>query len=218
LGIDPFNDQVLYAGTDVGTLKSTDGGGSWSATVSSKQVKSASSLVVDRSNPSVVYAITPGQGVFKSVDGGRNWNGISRGLATDRGVTSFAIDSADRSVVYAGVDGAGAFVMQQVPPAISGIAPASGPPSGNTTVTIKGSNFAAGATVRFGDVPALNTTVIGPEMITAITPQGVTGPVDVVVTNADGQSGIVPAGFNYLLSVTRTPGSPRKVITHPFRP
>lgn len=97
---------------------------------------------------------------------------------------------------------AGAFTYVSGSPTPTGVAPSRGSHAGGTAVTISGANFAAGATVRFGGVAALNVVVTGPTRITATTPPAPTGDpsplaVDVVVTNPDGQSGTLARGFLY---------------------
>ncbi len=57
-------------------------------------------------------------------------------------------------------------------------------------MTISGSNFTEGATVKFGPHAATGVSVSSPTSMTAISPAG-TGTVDVVVSNAGGAS---PAG------------------------
>ena len=74
------------------------------------------------------------------------------------------------------------------PPTVTGVSPNSGSTSGGTAVTITGTNFATGATVKFGSTPATNVTVVNSTTITATTPAGSTGAVTVTVT-VSGQSG-----------------------------
>ncbi len=83
-------------------------------------------------------------------------------------------------------------------PTITSISPNSGSETGGTQVTITGTNFAAGASVMFGGVAASSVTVASSTTITAITPAYPTGTVDVVVTNADGQSVTLVSGFRYI--------------------
>jgi len=69
------------------------------------------------------------------------------------------------------------------------------------SVTIKGSNFTGTTEVDFSDTPATNVVVVDDGTITATVPAGV-GQVDVLVTNASGQSaGNAPADeFDYAAS------------------
>lgn len=69
----------------------------------------------DTGNPAlqrVLYAGTLGSGVYRSINGGRNWTAVNRGLA-DTDVLSLAIatpaDGGNDDVVYAGTQGGGVF-------------------------------------------------------------------------------------------------------------
>lgn len=97
------------------------------------------------------------------------------------------------------------------PPVIQSIAPNSGPPAGGTVVTIAGSRFAAGASVAFGGLPALNVNVVDSSTITATTPAHSEALVDVVVTNPDGQTFTMAQAFSYIamhvVSVSPNSGS-----------
>lgn len=75
-------------------------------------------------------------------------------------------------------------------PTVTRLAPKSGHASGGTVVTITGANFVAPATVRFGATPATGVTVNSSKSITAVSPPGSRGPVDVTVTTPSGTSTI----------------------------
>jgi hypothetical protein len=94
------------------------------------------------------------------------------------------------------------------PPAVTGISPASGPVAGGTSVTLTGTNFLTGASVAFGAAAATSVTVVSSTQITAVTPAGSAGAVNVTVTNTNGQSGSFPSGFTYLGPPTLTTVSP----------
>jgi hypothetical protein len=82
-------------------------------------------------------------------------------------------------------------------PTVTSISPSGGPETGGTPVTINGTGFAAGATVSLGGTPATQVNVVSSTVITATTAAHMPGPVDVVVTNSDGQSGMLTEGFIY---------------------
>ncbi len=82
-------------------------------------------------------------------------------------------------------------------PTATSIAPDTGPVAGGMGVTITGANFLAGATVSFGGTAATGVTVINTSSITATTPAHAAGAVNIVVTNGDAQSGILPNGYTY---------------------
>ena len=81
--------------------------------------------------------------------------------------------------------------------AIAAVAPSSGLTSGGTPITLTGDDFAEGAIVLFGDLPALDVVVLSSTAITAITPAHAEGPVDVVVINPDGESSAVVGSYTY---------------------
>lgn len=84
------------------------------------------------------------------------------------------------------------------PPTVSSLSPAFGPVSGGTQVTVLGTNFQAGASVRFGTIVAPAANVISPSAIVVTIPgQGGPGPVSVTVTNPDSQSATLASGFSY---------------------
>ena len=82
-------------------------------------------------------------------------------------------------------------------PVINSLSPTSGPTTGGTTVSIVGGNFQSGATVRFGNVAATGVNVTSSSNLTAVLPAHVAGPVDVVVTNTDGQIATLTSAFTY---------------------
>src|SRR5204862_117972 len=91
----------------------------------------------------------------------------------------------------------GGFTYLAPAPTVSGVSPNSGPTGGGTAVTITGTGFASGATANFGGTAATNVVVVSSTSITASTPAHAAGAVNVVVTNAGGQSGTLVGGFTY---------------------
>lgn len=86
-------------------------------------------------------------------------------------------------------------------PTITGINPATGSTNGGTSVTISGTGFENGATVNFGLLPAASVTVSNATNLVAVTPAvPATGPVNVILTNTDGQSVAITNGFTYTAS------------------
>jgi plastocyanin len=97
---------------------------------------------------------------------------------------------------------AGGFTYVVPQPTVASIAPATGPTSGFTPITIHGTNFQSGATVKIGGVAAINVTVVDATTITALSPLGptneqVTLKQDVVVTNPSDASATLAAAFQY---------------------
>src|SRR6187401_2471184 len=100
-------------------------------------------------------------------------------------------------------------------PTITSVSPTSGPATGGTQITINGTNFATGATVRVGGVLATGNTLVSSTQLRATTPAGSVGARDVQVTNTSGSSATRTGAFTYtatsttptLTSVSPTSGS-----------
>jgi hypothetical protein len=87
-------------------------------------------------------------------------------------------------------------------PTVAQVSPTSGPTSGGTTITITGTFFRTGATVKVGTTPCTNVAIqTGGTVITCLTPAGTAGPAAVTVTNTDGQFGLLNNAFTYLAPV-----------------
>ena len=76
LVIDPSNPRTIYAGTYAGVIKSTDGGGSWSAVNDGLGNRAVVSLAIDPSNTNIIYGGTV-SGIFKSTNGGDAWRAVN---------------------------------------------------------------------------------------------------------------------------------------------
>ena len=109
------NKQIYYAGAVGGGLwKTTDGGNTWHC-VSDKTFGSSSvgAVEVARTNPNVVYVgmgevemrgnISFGDGMYKSMDGGKSWKHI--GLRESYAIGSIAIHPNDENIVYVAAQG-----------------------------------------------------------------------------------------------------------------
>ena len=107
-------------------------------------------------------------------------------------------------VVLAGPVGS---VFAATPPSIYIIAPASGPKTGGTVVTIVGDNFKPDSAVIIGGLRATNVhaaacTDIGSGRLNcgvlyATTVGGVVGSTSVIVLNQNGQAAYMAGGFTY---------------------
>lgn len=106
-----------------------------------------------------------------------------------------------------------AFTYTAGGPTIVSVSPGNGPTSGGTPVTITGTGFQTGATVKFGAREATDVVVVSATSITARAPLGPATEqltVDVVVTNPDSSKATGTGAFAYTvppLTVTNvTPG------------
>ena len=96
---------------------------------------------------------------------------------------------------------ANAFTYVNAGPSLSSVAPGSGPAAGGTVLTITGSGFIGGATVRVGGVAATNVTFVSATQVKATTPAGTAGAVSVQVINPDAQSASRGNAFTYMVSM-----------------
>lgn len=80
---------------------------------------------------------------------------------------------------------------------LSSIAPAVGPTTGGTVVTIVGPDFLDGMTVSFGGEPATAVVVKDPSTLTAVTPAHAPGAVDVEVIYPNQLKTSLKSGFTY---------------------
>ncbi|MFI2279871.1 beta strand repeat-containing protein [Nocardia beijingensis] len=86
-------------------------------------------------------------------------------------------------------------------PALTSLAPSSGPVSGGTTVVITGTNLSGATAVNFGGTPATSFTVNSATQITAVAPAG-TGTVAVTVTTPGGTSNALAYTYIAVPSLT----------------
>ena len=96
-------------------------------------------------------------------------------------------------------------------PTVTSISPNSGPAAGGTVVIIMGTNFTAGATVKFGNtaVNPVNVSFVGTGEIAVLSSPAGTGTVDITVTTAGGTSATSAVDqFTYLALPTVTGISP----------
>lgn len=88
--------------------------------------------------------------------------------------------------------------LQAAAPAISAVSPSTGSLSGGTSVVITGSGLDTVTTVMFGGTAAQSFTINSPNSITAISPAGNEGTVDLMVSGPNGMSATTSASqFSY---------------------
>jgi len=98
----------FFGATGGGVWKTTDGAVTWSPVFDKEGTSSIGSLAVAPSDPNVIYVgtgegcirgnISHGDGVYKSVDGGKTWKNI--GLHDSRAIGKVIVDPHDANVVF----------------------------------------------------------------------------------------------------------------------
>ena len=74
------------------------------------------------------------------------------------------------------------------PPQVARLSAKKGPAAGGSAVTLTGTGFTTTSEVRFGATPATSVLVSTSRSITAVSPPGPAGRVEVVVKTPNGQS------------------------------
>jgi photosystem II stability/assembly factor-like uncharacterized protein len=127
--IDPRNSNVVWVaaqgplfaeGGERGLYKTTDGGRTWTGSLTIDKDTGVSDVALDPKNPDIVYAGTyqrrrhvgqmigggPSGGIFKSTNAGRTWTKLTNGLPKhDVGRISLATDPKHPARVYANISG-----------------------------------------------------------------------------------------------------------------
>ncbi len=134
--------------------------------------------------------------------------GVTVASATRIEATTPAHAAGKVDVVVRNVDGGIATAAQafeytgdqppQSHPVLNLIDPVKGPVSGGTDVTLTGSDFREGCTVKFGTLSAAKVVFVSATEVTATTSAAPKGIVDVVLTNPDLGQATYPNAFEFV--------------------
>jgi photosystem II stability/assembly factor-like uncharacterized protein len=105
----PGDPNTYYFGaTGGGVWKSTDGAMTWKPMFDKQAVSSIGSIAVAPSDPNIVYVgtgeacirgnISHGDGVYKTLDGGKTWKNV--GLADSRAIGKVIVDPKNSDIVF----------------------------------------------------------------------------------------------------------------------
>jgi photosystem II stability/assembly factor-like uncharacterized protein len=116
--VDPTNENVIWVGSGEnnsqrsvgygdGVYKSLDGGKTWK-NMGLKASEHIGKIIVDPRNADIVYVSAQGplwasggdRGLYKTVDGGKNWNAVLT-VSENTGVSDLWMDPRDSKVLYA---------------------------------------------------------------------------------------------------------------------
>jgi len=114
LVVHPTQRQTIYAGGDTGLFVSHDGGVRWERLGNQGDLPTIWSLAIDPVDPSILFAGTRPAGVYRSLDGGRQWEKLAVDIARECSigtpfVTALAVNPDDHRIVWAGVEIDGVF-------------------------------------------------------------------------------------------------------------
>lgn len=167
-GLPAGGQTITLAGTNFLPPRALPDGGTASVAVT---VGGLPAMGVSRVSATLVTAVTPAQGPG-TVD-----------------VTLTNPDGQQASLAQA--------FLYVPPPALVAVTPVRGPVVGGTAITVAGTNFRAGATVRVGGVLATGVSVVSATGLTAVTGAATAGLADVSVINPDGQAAVLPGAYTF---------------------
>jgi photosystem II stability/assembly factor-like uncharacterized protein len=107
LAINPQNTSTIFAGTNQGVYRTTNAG--WHYYLIGGSPSDVRVLMLDPKNPSIIYAGSWAEGIFKSTDGGDTWKSANNGL-TETAISSLVIDPQNTTTIYASTSTGGVFV------------------------------------------------------------------------------------------------------------
>lgn len=126
--INPNNPDIVYtavmghlwnANTERGVYKTTDGGNTWEKTLFVNDLTGCCDMAMDPQNPEIIYAAMweyyrkpyifnsggKGSGLFKSTNGGKSWEKLSKGLPGDEyGRIAVSVSRVNPDIVFALVE------------------------------------------------------------------------------------------------------------------
>ena len=105
----PTKPDIVYAGgIGMGVFKSTDGGDNWAACTSGMGAADITTIAVAPSDTDVVYAaggrydVGPKEPVYRTLDGGENWENVTPDSASELVVDEIAVDPTDADYALLG--------------------------------------------------------------------------------------------------------------------
>ncbi len=106
----PAEPNVVFAGTDEGIFRSDDKGASFQHLSSEMDSLQVWRIAADPVDPNTIFAGACPSALFRSRDGGANWEKLSADLAETcpnvrlPRVTALEVDASDHNIVWAGVE------------------------------------------------------------------------------------------------------------------
>jgi len=106
----PREQRTLFAGADDGVYKSSDGGQSFERLDSPMNALHVWKIAIDPTNPDIIFAGTRPAALFRTKDGGKNWQQLKVDMAEKcpnvriPRVTALVVDPSNPRTVWAGVE------------------------------------------------------------------------------------------------------------------
>ena len=99
VAIKPTDPNLLFVASDLGVVRSTDGGSIWTVTLAGGH---CNDIAIDPVTPTTVFAAIRGVGIYKSLDDGATWTLLAGGLPTTGFLRiNFGMSRSNPQVLYA---------------------------------------------------------------------------------------------------------------------
>lgn len=92
----------LFGGQTMGIWKSDDYGETWLDISFGFPIKVVNDLLIDPTDPDLMYAATEGDGVYYSTNGGLTWNYDTGGAGNNGSARKIIFDPTDPAIIYGG--------------------------------------------------------------------------------------------------------------------
>lgn len=92
----------LFGGNVMGLYESSNLGGSWTNISGSFPNKVSNNILIDSDNPLTIYVASEGDGIYKTVDGGVNWDFGATGAGENGAARSLAFEPGNNEIIYGG--------------------------------------------------------------------------------------------------------------------
>jgi photosystem II stability/assembly factor-like uncharacterized protein len=99
LATDPADTNILWAGTNKGLYKSSDGGANWKI-VNALSDAPVLAIYINPDNKKEMYLSLFKEGILKSTDGGKGWKKVN-GIEKNDVIGYFAANPKDTKIIYA---------------------------------------------------------------------------------------------------------------------
>src|SRR5687768_1495390 len=114
IAVHPRDHKIWYvAVASGGVFKTTNAGSTWTPIFDNEASYSIGTIVIDPNNPNVIWvgtgennaqrSVAYGDGVYKSVDGGRSWTNV--GLKQSEHIGKIVVDPTNSDIVYVAAQG-----------------------------------------------------------------------------------------------------------------
>ncbi len=110
LAVHPREPRTVFAGADDGIFKSQDGGQSFERLDSPMNTMDVWKIAFDPTDPDTIFAGTRPAALFRSTDGGRQWQRLRVDMVEEcpnvgvPRVTALTVDPSDHHIIWAGVE------------------------------------------------------------------------------------------------------------------